>query len=593
MHKRSGESAPFFVLVLAPRRRTLVTRSVGILLCMFLCACATPFKPPQRPTATEVVALSYERAIKYLGDARNRMDDNVASLHDTDSATKGMVAGGLGGAGIAGLFKAHADVMTSLLTVGGAGYASNQNLQPQVRLAIYRAGLRSLDCIEDAGARSAVRTLRLKKARAILKGEMDELEAAMRAADNAPQKELQDWAPEIAQATVAYHEAQRLDTRIGGVVEIDEATIARDVYSAVNATVASVSEQLDAATPSLDTIAQASSVSAFVSTHRGVKSQTDSTAAAATEALAPTQRTTQLSLPAWLTDIRGSLQRLRAIVAEIQDILAAPVASTSSFAACRTVAPSSEPLIVELPDRVVGSEVTLKPGEVFNLVIAGVKDQTPKIGWIGEEPTISQMSHGVSDDSVQLKVTPTAHPGRYTLYVYETKSKDPALRRSNRVTVNITTVDPSPAAARSPIQTAGGFGKARTKTGNAARGSVSPMPPPPDTISAAGSPARKLTDLGLPVEVKPDDSRYRDRIRKLEHCANLAETGIMSPGLRKFLEDTGPVNANGDCRLPGATQAPAAAAGQPAAAGTPAHGPQPGAATVPPTPSAVGTLVKH
>ncbi|WP_156895593.1 hypothetical protein [Massilia putida] len=542
----------------------------GVVSSVCLCSCTVLLTPPERPTDKDITdGLSYANAYAYLARARDQMQKDVTALEKLDATNKGMVAGGVGGAGMAALFKGSNDLVLSLLTVGGAGYVTNQNVQPSVRIGIYRAGLKNLDCIDDAALGLNLRNEGLKAARHRLMLKIGRLADAIRAGRRAT---VQGGAltEVIDKAETAYKTAELLVVQIDGAVSIDDKNIGRTVYSAVNQTVMSVSQQLDSSSPNIDAIAQSSSISAFVSSHQAAKSDTKATASTAQEALSKAQRTTQLGVAPWFDELKVSLEQLTTEVATVQKLLSSDVISTAAIGTCKTITPGTEPMRIVLRDDVPPTGVPLLAGESYNFEVIGDGAGTPRIGWSGPEPTIAQLVATLSDGKLQVMAPPNAKPGHFKLYLYDSSSKESTHRASNQVDIIIgSPSDKKPVAV--------GPKKDLTKNSAGKKGNSAAPSPPSDVgtglVSNAG--AEKLTELGLPPDVTPNDPRYIDRVKKLENCAGRVPTGRMSDSLHAYIATHGPINASGDCSP--TTASPSGAGGTPpkpppvTAAATPAH----------------------
>lgn len=531
----------------------------GVVSSMCLCSCTVLLNPPARPGNDDITdGLTYKNAYAYLARARTQMQTDVTALENLDATNKGMVAGGVAGAGVAALFKGSSDLVLSLLTVGGLGYVTSQNVQPSVRIGIYRAGLKNLDCIDDAASGLNLQNVRLKEASKRLTLKIERLKIAIHAgrADKDKGPSLKDF---IDDAENAARAAEILGVQIDSTVSIDDKHIGRSVYSAVNQTVMSVSQQLDASAPSIDAIAQASSIGSFVSAHQDAKAQGKATASTTQDALTKVQRTSQSAPPAWLTEMRVSLEQLTAEVSAVQNLLSRDVISTSAIGTCKTIAPDAEPMQIVLRADMPASGAPVRAGETYNFQVTGDATGTPRIGWSGPEPTIAQLVAQYSDGKLQVMAPANARPGQFTIYLYDSSSKDATHRASNKVDINVAPAsqpEPKPPAQR----------KEPAKSPGEKKAGGGPIPPPPGTVaagSAADTGGGKLTRIGLPPDVKPDDPRYIGRVKKLENCARLPVTGKMSDPLQAYLNKFGPINANGDCPAPGApaTASPPGAGG--------------------------------
>lgn len=188
-----------------------------------------------------------------------------------------------------------------------------------------------------------------------------------------------------------------------------------------------------------------------------------------------------------------------------------------------------------------------------------------------------------SDGKLQVMAPTNAKPGRFTLYLYDSSSKESTHRASNKVDINV-----APALKGKPSTVEPK--KDPAKNSGEQSGNKTPVPQPPSVSfgSEINTGGGKLTELGLPLDVKPEDSRYINRVKKLQDCARLLETGRMSDALHAYLVTIGPIKANGDCPASG----PAAMATSAGAGGTPMPKPPPIAAATPAN-SEIAKSTKH
>lgn len=532
-----------------------------------LCSCTVLQNPPERPPAKQITdSLSYKEGYAYLVNARTRLQDDVVALEKQDATTKGMVAGGVGGAGIAALFKGSSDLVLSLLTVGGIGYATNQNMQPLTRIAIYRAGLENLQCIDDAAAAVNRRNRRLKSARDLLKSEIDRVQEAANEGRRDGTKGPA-FATAIDNAEIAVRSALNLREQIDAAVTSDDSELGHNVYSAVAFTLESVSKQLDSTSPNIDAIAQSVAIGSLLPSKRDAQAQGKSAATAAENALAGVERKSQGVFPSWYMEMQS-----------IQKLLSASTASTLAVGSCKRIQPGAAPMEIRLNATPVDS-VSIHPGDTFNFEVANDGNRSPVTGWWGTEPTITQLTAEWHRSNLKVSAPTTATPNSFTVYLVDASSLGGTPQRSNAVRIDIV---PKPA----PVKAASGT--TQRKRTKAQAGGVAGIPDPPPVNTGAALPGSvKLTELGLAPDIKPGSPDYVARVKKLENCAGLALTGRMSDELQAYLATTKPIDAQGTCkpRSPAATP-PALGSAKPA---TPnavsAASPPPGGASANATPT--------
>ena len=521
-----------------PLVRAIASLGFGAAL-MSLGACTILVTPPDRPTAAKrAQGLTYVESLTYLDAARQALQDGLNKVEGLDSATKGATGIGVMGTGISAMFKGSPGTTLGLLSLAGLGYTTGQTSQPLSQAAIYRAGLRNLQCIEENAGSLAARSTHARAELTDLRGAltlaMSHVLTETRSA-RADTEHAQELSVQVKSAESAYAATAALGSRIDSF--LDATDVGRAVYLSASKTVESVNDQLEAKAPSLDAISESGSVlKTFVATQQTALAQAKASAAATTAAKTSTSRTTEGAAATRLQTLGSALDELSSVVTSIQVILDLQTSMGPSVSSCQTVMPGDEPLIL------LGSDsATLTPGgEAFEFSVQGGGNVS--VGWTTTEPAVTQLLVSQPGGGIVKVAAPVgAVDRRYGMYVWDSKSGQ--VRRSNAIDIAI---------------------------GTGGDSASSGAPPKVEKLSEQEA-KHWGSRLGLSTDIKPSDKAFSDRVKKLENCAGIAPaTGVTSTALQTYLAKRKQVNSAGDCpdpRTPSVAHA-GALAGSGVAAGT-------------------------
>ena len=534
------------------------TAFLGVtVLALTLCGCTVLVKPPPEPSIqSRVAVLSYAEGLAYLDNARTNMRQGLAKIDELDKATRIGVGAGVGGAGIATLFRAPTDAILGLLTLGGMGYSMNQLSTPAVQATVYAAGLDNLGCIEQTAARVhqefAYPRSELERQLPILMNATAALATQMATARATP-KPTPLLGNLISQSETALGTARQV---VDGIQRFLGATnVGPEIYAGTSRTVDAVNAQLRAQAPDLNAIASSGTVfSNFVNSHRQLAAQ-----AAAVQTKGVTTTITQGAQDgdSAANELLKALKNLQAVVVQAQLGLPTRYTGGEAILSCKTATPGDLPVTIDQ----AGPIELVAGGEAFNLTTAGSPPLS--VGFEGYAPSATQLIVSQPARNVVSVAAPQgAMPRSYTLYVQQSTPRE---RRSAGIEIRVV------AAPATSLAT-------------------------PPKVLASPADQKDLQDfladrrlLGLGENVKSRSSTdWTDRVKKLENCFKLPLTGKVTAKLREGLAASTPVQ-NGDCPAPkakpgtstlgGSGQAPKPEPGP--SAGAPATGAS-GPAPIPP-----------
>lgn len=480
-----------------------------------LSGCAVVMKEPDRPTARERVALTYQRALTYLESARFNMTDAQKSVDGIDDFSRIAVGGGVAGAALNTLAKGRADVSLGFLAIGGTGYSIAQTGYLPTQRDIYGAGLNSLACIERTGHRVyqdsvgireqlTLAQKTLSKAVAALSNELEGLVNEKR-----PEPEALLVAPKAREAETAGIKLQQ------SIREYLKATdVAYEMYFGVDNTVRQVNAQLRARAPSLDEIAKAGTIlTTFTTAHTPIAADAQAAKNATQDLDLLAQNDTKHPVA---TKLENEMLSLRQAADAIKAMLpTGGYATTQLLESCQTLAPGQRPFRVN-PS---GAIKLTAGGDAYTLAV----DSEQSVGgqFRGKEPSALQLLKSQpSDRTFSLAAPAGAKPNTYYFVVYENVKGG---RELPAIEVNIVPPDSVDDTKKKP-------------------NSLSPLPP-------ALTFTQKLSLLGLPNTIQSEkDPDFIARVQKLGNCVKLdASTGELTTALVKELKQREQANALGDC----------------------------------------------
>lgn len=406
--------------------RASIDRAVAPVLLASLCGCTVLMTEPAAITATQRKAgISYEEAQAHLLDARVNMKAAVKTLDQLHDVTVGGVGIGAGGAAVATMAGVHPDVGMTFLTFGGVTYAITQTSRLDTQTAIYGAGLRRLQCIEQNGHQLYQDTDALRSA---LITQRIPFEMA-RARLDADLKKARAQSMSSLLATVAVEGDKALAAAAEVRQTLDRFIAATDVgfemVSAVDAAVESLNAQIRANRADAAEAANAGKIASdFVAAHAAPAAQVPAPAAtrsaeeaAAAEKLKALAQGTHDGLA---DQIQTDIAALRAQADVVRTLLPSSAIRGATVRSCLSEI-SALGTVVILPS----PAITVQPGGDPFGVNAYVEDgQALAFFYSGVTPSSQQLSMSSQGGSRFSVSAPTnAKPEQYTIRFF--RASDP------------------------------------------------------------------------------------------------------------------------------------------------------------------------
>lgn len=351
---------------------------------------------------------------------QNKLDEQDRSM---DISRVGVIAGTLG-AGAAGLYGAHRDVMLGLGLVGAGSYAYGNLYAPPPYKTIFLAGIDAAACVDAIGRKTAAEMHAVRAGSAALAASVSALNGTL---EKAKGKGVENTLLEAARNAL---ENAKAAERVASGVLAQEVQFANSIVNATYEISTAVDQQIAANTPQLD---------AFYSASSHVIAQARSLGS-----IGATPPPEVKSLPADKSGVQ--LEAARTINADIvklseelkreTGVVEANTASLRSTLDKRT-SPDATPCVgrarsVNLPGLTISpavEEISLAKGETYNLVISGGLPTYDLSGWSGTGAPLEELTA----DRVNNRLTFHAKTALKRSYVYAVRD---AANTEKRILIN-------------------------------------------------------------------------------------------------------------------------------------------------------------
>ena len=376
---------------------------------------------PRTITGQERVSgIQYADAVDYLNETHDKFQASLENLDKFDNFTKGAVGLGVGGAGIAAVFRGSLNTILGFLSFGAANYTVNQLSDPKTVGDVFSAGLSNLDCIDAAGAVAYQSTeaarMTLPATRAALVSAVNSLRRDERYAASAadPKK----YATDVERADAAIGPANAAITKIDQY--LNGTSVGEAMVAAVNTTITAVNEQIRAKAPSIDAIAQSGSISSnFINANGNLRANTQAAIrqgqgvglaqgekVGQNRAAAPTPDELELQFAADMAALNSA----------VQDIPPLDASSIANVASCKAQFAAEAPVTVQPP-----GPVSLTPGgqtKTLNVTTKGFV----RVQWDGVNPPAGDVVVSTNFNQVTLSATSSATAAGYTMEIVDAVS---------------------------------------------------------------------------------------------------------------------------------------------------------------------------
>jgi hypothetical protein len=385
--------------------------SAGPVLALSVCGCTVLMtEPTPIDTAQRKAGISYESALNHLEDARTKMKKGLNKLDHLNNVTVGGVGVGTGGAAIATLAGAHADVAMGLLTIGGVTYAVNQTSRLQTQTAIYTSGLKRLRCVDENGYRLFRATDGL---RAVVLAQGIPFEAARIRLVNdvalARAKPMSKLLEEVvAEGVKALDEASKVKKAMDDFISATD--VGFEMVSAVDATVESVNAQVRANKADATEVAGAGKLAAnFIAADAAAATSDGAEKGASDNKL---KALGQLSHEPMADQIRTGIDQLRVQADAVRALLPASPIRAASVGSCLTDIAAVGSVTI-LPS----ATITVVPGgDTYGLNAFTEDGQALVFNYSGPTPTSQQLSASSQGGSrFNVSAPSDARPGQYAI----------------------------------------------------------------------------------------------------------------------------------------------------------------------------------